>query len=79
VKKFEKTAHEIHEMTAKLHNKTSGGDCHGDRARAARERAESSSTEAQKLSAKRHRKVANEPGVCARFFNRILISSNLVR
>jgi hypothetical protein len=62
VKKFEKTAHEIHEMADKLHKKMEQLHLETiatrDRARVAREKAESPSTEAQKISVKRHRKVS---------------------
>lgn len=61
VKKFEKTAHEIHDMADKLHKKME--KLHLDtiatrnRARTARENAEAKSKGAQKLTAPRSRKV----------------------
>jgi hypothetical protein len=62
VKKFEKTAHEIHQMADKLHKKME--ELHletvatRERARKAREEAELRGTAAQKLSAKKERKVS---------------------
>jgi hypothetical protein len=61
VKKFEKTAHEIHQMADKLHKKME--ELHletvgtRERARKAREQ-ELKGTAARKLSAKRERKVS---------------------
>lgn len=60
VKKFEKTAHEIHQMADKLHKKME--ELHvetiatRERARRAREQAELQGTAARKLSTKRERK-----------------------
>jgi hypothetical protein len=62
VKKFEKTAHEIHQMADKLHKKMK--EIHletidtRERARKAREQAELKGTAARKLVAKRERKVS---------------------
>ena len=62
VKKFEKTAHEIHVMADKLHKKMQQIHLETvatrDRARAAREQAESRSAAARKIAAKRDRKVS---------------------
>ena len=62
-KKFEKTAHEIHEMADKLHKKMEKLHVETiatrERARTARENAEASSHGARKIVAARSRKVSS--------------------